>query len=229
MAVRVFASGQSNSIGWGASGPSFAKVSSSVRVWNNANPLGGNGSAFVTAATAQTGGTFQYTDRNNAFVWFCDKLARTQHEAVDLTFVGRGNSPIELWDADESVSPMLAECIGVWTATGQPPADIFLWHQGENNAGWERTPYEARFDTLLDDLTRGGVIDGNTIVIVGGLAEENNQRVTFNHRVLARLRRATFATSYGLKTSDGTHFDAASLTRLARRYFSAYQFARLRQ
>lgn len=229
MTLRVFGSGQSNSMGRGIGGPSWSGVSDQVRVWNNTGPLGENGTAFVTAEQARAGGLFGYTDRDNAFVWFCDKLARTQHESVDLTYVGRGGSSIELWDADEGVYPMLAECIGVWAATGQPPADIFLWHQGENNAGWERTPYEARFDTLLDDLTRGGVIDANTIVIVGGLAEENNQRVTFNHRVLARLRRATFATSYGLKTSDGTHFDANSLTRLARRYFSAYQFARLRQ
>lgn len=229
MTIRVFASGQSNAMGRGVGGPSWSTLSGSVRMWDNINPLGSNGSAFVSPAAARENGCFGYTDRNNAFVWFCDKLARTEFESVDLTFVGRGGSSIALWSPEETEFPMLQACIDAWAATGQnAPADIFLWHQGENNAGIPQG-YPETFDSVLDNLTAGGVIDENTLVLVGGLAEENAQRIGFNRRALSKIRRAAYATSYGLKTSDGTHFDGPSLTKLGRRYFSAYRFLRLKQ
>lgn len=229
MTIRVFASGQSNAMGRGTGGRSWSNLSPDVRLWNNLNPLGDNGSAFVTPAEARANGSFGYTDRNNAFVWFCDKLARTSFEPVDLTFVGRGGSSIDLWGPDETEFPMLQECINVWAATGQAPADVFLWHQGENNVFWAAEQYHAAFAALLDNLAAAGVIDENTVVIVGGTAEENPDRLNFNRRALSRIRRATYASSYGLKTSDGTHFDGPSLTKLgANKYFSAYLFAKLR-
>jgi hypothetical protein len=229
MTLRVFASGQSNAMGRGTGGRSWANLSPDVRLWNNLNPLGGIGNAFVSPVEARTNGSFGYTDRNNAFVWFCDKLARTHFEPVDLTFVGRGGSSITLWGPNETEFPMLQECVRVWAATGQAPADVFLWHQGENNTGWTAQDYRAEFDALLDNVTAGGVIDANTVVIVGGTAEENAGRLAFNRNVLARHRRAAYATSYGLSTSDGTHFDGPSLTKLgAKRYFSAYLFAKMR-
>jgi hypothetical protein len=228
MTLRVFASGQSNAMGRGTGGRSWANLSPDVRLWNNVNPLVSVGDAFVTPAVARANGSFGYTDRNNAFVWFCDKLARTHFEPVDLTFVGRGGSSITLWDPDETEFPMLQECIRVWAATQQEPANIFLWQQGENNTGWTEQDYHSQFDVLLDNLTSGGVIDQNTVVVVGGTAEDNAERLLFNRNVLARHPRATYATSYGLNTSDGTHFDGPSLTKLgAKRYFSAYLFAQM--
>ena len=227
--MRVFASGQSNAMGRGTGGPNWATVSPDVRVWNNINPLGDNGTAFVTAAEAKALGTFQYTDRNNIFVWFCDKLARTLFEPVDLTMVARGGSTLSLWHPDEQTYPMLQECIAVWAATGQAPADVFVWHQGESDVPNPESYIEA-FAALLANLKAGGVIDDNTIVIVGGLVENSAERVLFNRNVLMKLPGTVYARSYGLPVYDGNHFTAHAMTRYgAARYASAYRFARLRR
>jgi len=189
MTITVFASGQSNMLGRGTGGPDLSGVSADVRVWDNVNPLAGNGSGFVSASAAQAAGTFQLTDRNNLAVWFCDKLARTQFDDVDLTLVARASSPISYWDPGEATYPMLDECIDVWTATGQGPADIFIWHQGENNSGGVASTYRGLFVDLLADLTAGGVIDADTLVIVGGILGEDVSRVAFNQNALAQLQR----------------------------------------
>lgn len=229
MTVRVFASGQSNMLGRGTGGPALSGVSADVRVWNNVNPLGSNGTAFVTAAQAQAAGTFQLTDRNNLAVWFCDKLARTQFDTVDLTLVARASSPIAYWAPGEATYPMLQECIDVWAATGQPPADVFLWHQGENNSAQSHSAYQSSFEALLSNLAAGGVINASTAIITGGILGEDASRAGFNRgalRPLAKKPRRGHASSYRLTSGDGAHFDGASLYALgARRYFSAYLFA----
>lgn len=231
MTIKVFASGQSNMVGRGSGGPSMIGVHSDVRVWNNVNPLGSNGTAFVTAVQAQAAGTFELTDRNNLAVWFCDKLARTQFEPVDLTLVARASSAIQLWAPTEVTTPMLQECLDVWTATNQQaPADVFLWHQGENNSvNTPHASYRAAFEILLNNLEAGGVIGPNTVVIVGGVLEGDASRTAFNRGALqpiSRKRNIGFARSYGLTSSDGAHFDGPSLVALgARRYFSAYLLA----
>lgn len=230
MTIKVFASGQSNMLGIGTGGPGLSEVSSSVRVWNNVNPLGSLGTAFVTASAAQAAGTFQYTDRNNLAVWFCDKLARTQYESVDLTMVARGGSSITLWEPDAAIG-LYDRCVDVWTLTGQAPADVFLWHQGESDLTMDPVAYAAAFEQLLLDLAAGGVIDENTLILMGGIAQEEAQTVTFNSDVLVGLVDRSgrgFAHSYGLVTSDaGTHFDGPSLYAFgAHRYHSAYVFAR---
>jgi hypothetical protein len=234
MTLRVFASGQSNMLGQGSGGPPWSGLSANVTVWNNVNNSlvnGGAGTAFVTPSTARSGGTFDgSTSENNLAVWFCDSLARHSHEPVTLTMVARGGTPIEEWAASGSTYPMLAACLAAWTATGQAPADVFLWHQGEHNSALDPAEYRAKFLTLLDDLTAGGVIDANTLVIVGGLMPNNTTRVAFNARTLgtlARTGRVAVASSYGLTDFDGIHFDGKSLHKLgARRYFAAYLFAK---
>lgn len=231
MTIKVFASGQSNMLGRGVGGPAMDGVSSSVRVWNNVNPLGSNGTAFTTASAAQAGGTFQLTDRNNLAVWFCDKLARTQFEAVDLTLVARASSSIQLWSPTETTSPMLQECIDVWSATNQrAPADVFLWHQGENNSvTTPHSSYITAFETLLANLTAGGVIGPSTVILTGGILEGDSSRTRFNRGALLPLAskaRHGHASSYSMASSDGAHFDGPSLVALgARRYFAAYLFA----
>lgn len=231
MTIKVFASGQSNMVGRGAGGPAMSGASSDVRVWNNVNPLGSNGDAFVPAAQAQSGGTFELTDRNNLAVWFCDKLARKLFDTVDLTVVARASSSIQLWAPGEVTSPMLQECISVWTATNQrSAADVFLWHQGENNsATTPHASYMAAFEALLVNLEAGGVIGPETVILVGGILEGDASRTSFNSGALlplARRRKRGYARSYGLTSADGAHFDGASLAALgARRYFAAYLFA----
>jgi hypothetical protein len=205
-------------------------ISADVRVWNNVNPLGAIGSAWVTPVAARQGSTFQYLDRNNLSVWFCDKVARCRFEPVDLTFVARGGSSIALWNAGEATYPLLNHCVNVWAATGQAAADVFLWHQGEGDAAMPTAEYHVRFRALLAALTTGGVIDQNTLVVVGGVAHVPALRdVNERHLMGLRDRRIAYASSYRLPTYDGVHFTSDALTALgARRYFAAYEFARSR-
>lgn len=229
MTIKVFASGQSNALGRMTGGPDWSGIHTGVRVWNNVNPLGINGSAFVSAITARAGGTFQYTDRNNFCVWFCDRLCREQSEDVDLTLVARGDSSIARWSASEVTYPMLQECIDVWAATGQGPADIFLWHQGEANASTLPATYSADFLTLLDALESGGVISPTTRVIVGGLADGGNVNyIDFTRTCLAKLpdysSRIGFAYTSSVPVGDPTHFSGEGLYVLGGdRYFTAYK------
>lgn len=231
MTIRVFVSGQSNALGRGAGGPSWAGVDSRVRVWNNANPLGANGSGWATASDARaTHETFQFLDRNNFGVWFCHRAAQVRDDDVYMTIVARGGTAIEAWGTSSPSVPMLQECIDVYATTGQDPADVFLWHQGEGNTSTPAVTYKSDFLALVSNLTNAGVIDANTVIIVGGLSEDNQSRIDFNNNVLRALANENpniyYANSSGLSSYDGTHFDGQSLYTLgAERFFAAYSEA----
>lgn len=229
MTIKVFASGQSNMLGRGTGGPAFSGVSANVRVWNNINPLGANGTAFVTASAAQAAGVFQDTDKNNLAVWFCDKLARTQGDTVDLTLVALGGAQIAYWDPAEVTWPMFNECVSVWTATGQGPADVFLWHQGEADISTPSTSYMAQFQALVQNLINAGVLKESTRIILGGIAEDTAADLAFNYNSLLPLcgSGTTYATSYQLTTTDTAHFTGQGLYMFgSRTYFSAYLLAK---
>ena len=224
MTKTVFISGQSNAIGRGVGGPNWSGISSLVKVWNNANPLGANGTAFVTPVLGSS--TFDPSDGNNFGVWFANRLARHLSEAVNMAMVARGNTAISGWAPGDIVG-MLQECIDVWAATGQGPADIFLWHQGEANTGTSYSTYNTAFQALLTNLTAAGVVNANTLVILGGLSEDTTARRDFNENVLkqiaANYARVQFARSDGLVSFDGTHFDGMSLFDFGNtRYFDAW-------
>jgi hypothetical protein len=228
--VRVFVSGQSNALGRGTGGPLWNRISSNVRVWNNANPLGSLGDSFVSAEQARQAGTFEHLNRGNFAVWFCDRLARASLDSVDMTLVAVGGSPISRWSPQESEFPILPHIVDVWEATGQAPADVFLWHQGESDVqapdGWG-----AAFDAVVSNLTAAGVINDQAAIIVGGIVENSKERSAFNRQHLFRAatrHRGAFASSHGLTAYDGAHFTASGLKRLGTRYFNAYRFAKLR-
>ena len=232
MTIKVLAMGQSNMVGIDSSNvPDFATVSASARFWNNVNPLGANGTAFVSATAARTAGAFPLPDRNNMPVWFADKLARATFTAVDTVVVARQGSPISYWSPSEATFPLYAEAVAVWGATGQGPADVLMWHQGENDVTDGTTAtYIANFEQMVSNLIAAGVLSANTLILLGGIAEQTLERTAFNKTCLLPLagkRGWAYASSYGLTVIDGVHFNSASLTDLgARRYFSAYQFAR---
>ncbi|MCV0396971.1 MAG: sialate O-acetylesterase [Rhizobiaceae bacterium] len=226
MTVRVFVSGQSNALGRGTGGPDWSGIDSRVRVWNNVNPLGSNGTAFGSAATARAAGTFENFTTNNLAVWFCSHLAQRLDDDVDMTIVAKGATGISEWGDGQD---MLLESDAVWTATGQDPAHVFVWHQGEANAA-SPSSYKTSFLALLDNLEAAGVIDASTIVIVGGLAEESQSRIDFNRDILQSLAaenvRIFYASSNGLATYDGTHFTGQMLHTFGYdRYFHAYMEA----
>jgi hypothetical protein len=226
LTIRVFATGQSNVLGRGMGGPPLSGASSLVGVWNNGNPLGPVGSAFVSVESAQKSGTFQLTDRNSFPVWFCDKLARTRFESVELTVVAKASSPISYWSPSELGKPMLAACVDVWQATRQPVADILLFHQGENDTSTPDAEWIAAFEALVADLREGSVVGPDTVILVGGLLESSRSKLDFNEKALRKVgsgRNRAYVSSSGLTGGDVAHFDGPSLYRLgADRYYSAY-------
>lgn len=224
MVVRIVGSGQSNCIGRGKGGPSFSGLSSRVRVWNNENPLGADGTAFVVPTEASP--TFDPNGANNLGVWFCNSLALLLNDDIRYTMIARGGSGIGSWTPGASTG-MLQEMIDVWGATAQPPADIFIWHQGEANDEQDFAYYNPRWVGLVSDLTNAGVINASTIIIVGGLCQDTPARINFNNTVLKQLAandpRLFYADSDGLTSYDGTHFTGQSLyTHGASRYMQAY-------
>ncbi len=228
MTIKVFASGQSNMLGAGTGGPAMSGVSSDVSVWNSVAPFGSLGSSFVTASAAQAAGTFQFTDRNNMAVWFCDKLARTQFDTVTLALAARNGSSINLWSPDEVTNPMFARCVDVWTATGQDPADIFLWHQGESDLA--DISYRIKFRALIANLIDAGVLSEKTLILIGGIAENDLATAAFNVNQLQPLcgGKTTFANSHLAPTYDAVHFTGQGLYYFgANRLYSAYLLARV--
>lgn len=233
MTIRVFASGQSNSLGRGTGGPAFTGVSSSVRVWDTVNPLGSLGTSWVNAVTAQAGGTFENTDRNNAAVWLCDRIARTAFDDVDLTLVARGGTAISQWAPGAPV-PMLDQCLDVWEATGQDPANVMVWQQGEgDHLSTPAASYTTQFLALLANLEAGGVIDQNTIVIISGIAPTDAARYAYCQNPLYAMQledpRCCYSSTYLTATSDNIHFTGPALYEMGHsRMFSAYTYARLK-
>jgi hypothetical protein len=228
MTIKVFASGQSNMLGAGTGGPAMSGVSADVSVWNSVAPFGSVGSSFVTASAAQAAGTFQFTDRNNMAVWFCDKLARTQYDTVTLTLVARNGSSIDLWSPDEVTNPMFDRCVDVWNATGQDPADIFLWHQGESDLA--NATYQEKFQALVGNLIDAGVLSDQTLILIGGIAESDADTTEFNRTKLQPLSGAktVFTNSHLAATYDDVHFTGQALYSFgANRFYSSYLLARV--
>lgn len=218
MTIRVFVSGQSNALGRGSGGPAWSAIDSRVRVWDNVNPLGTNGSAWRTAAIARsTYSTFENADRNNAAVWFCSRLAAYANDNIDMTIVARGGTLISGWAPGGGVG-MLEECLAVYAATGQAPAHVFVWQQGESNATTAVNTYRDAFLELLSSLQSSGVIDANTLVILGGTPEDSEDRVSFNRNTYAAIMaadsRCVIARSDGLQTYDNLHFTGDALYTL---------------
>lgn len=231
--LKVLVSGQSNSIGVGTGGASV--VDGRVKVWNNVNPLGAIGSAFIDpvlgSAPFQTWG---YGDSNNFGIWFCDRLAKEFNTTVNMTLVGQASMSISEWIvSDNSVAPQRDQIAAVWAATGQGVADIFLWHQGEADTYTKNyAQYNACFIEMLALLTTAGVIDANTKIVIGGLDETTTGFADFNNNVLrpVALSHANvfYASSTGL-TADVNwpgHFSGEALYQLGNeRYWNAVREA----
>lgn len=229
MTIRVFASGQSNMLGSGTGGPALSGVSASVRVWNSVAPFGAVGSAYVTAAAAQAAGTFQFNDRNNLAAWFCDRLARTQFDTVDMVFAARNGSAINLWTPEATTNSMYSRCLAVWAAAGSQPANVFLWHQGESDLA--NANYRENFAAMIASLKAAGVLSPTCAVVVMGLVESSASPVQFNQNMLQGVcgPGVAYAPSLGLPTYDDMHFTGDGLYAMgSRRAFSAYLLARHR-
>lgn len=226
MTIRVLASGQSNMLGPGTGGPVASLIDSRVKVWNNGNPYATIGTAYVTPVYGSP--PFAYAGAANLAVWFCDRLARHVADTVDMVMVARSATLIEDWiTSDGDPAPMFEQMVSVWNAANSAPADVFLWHQGEGAVSGNHALYRSRFIELVGTLKTAGLIDNNTVIIVGGLAEANTNRINFNRGALqvlaAENAQISYASSNGLDTYDNTHFTGQSAYIFgSERYFGAW-------
>lgn len=224
MVYKVLFSGQSNALGHDAGGPS---TSSNVSVWNNVNPLGSNGTAFVTPVLGSA--PFRSDCSNNAGLWFCHRLAEETGEPVNLAVVAKDSTSILSWVvSDDAAAVMSSEIIAVWNATGQSVADIFVWQQGEADDWMTYEQYSGYFYEMLAILSNAGVIGDGTRIIIGGLSETHDGWTDFNNEVLRPLVGSSpmfyYADSAGIENapSDTSHYSGNGLYQLGYdRYWQA--------
>lgn len=234
MVKRILASGQSNMDGRGIGGPDWSTISPRVRVWNSGNPLSTGGYQQGTAFVPVVGGAAPFhpqSTRKNLAAYFCDKLARANDEDVYLTLISQGELNINEWvGSANSTGPMLQRIFDNWTASGQGPADVFLWHQGEQNVndGTTFETYQQRFNQMIQKLKDANVINNSTIIVLGGLGENTSARIQFNANYLRALSSEAparrYASSAGLlPLQDASHFTGDQLYALGtERFWSAY-------
>lgn len=229
--LKVLLSGQSNGLGSNDGGPRTDTVSPLVQVWNNSNPLGQNGTAFIAPVkgadpfniiNAATNG-----ENDCLGLWFCQRAAEELNDDIRLVIVAQGATAIEAWvTSDDASAPMYDEIAAVATASGMKPFDVFLWHQGEGNLGTADATYDAYFAELVTALRTDGILSASGIVIMGGVADGTTQRDDFNaaRRAYAESEALVgFASASGLETSDGTHFIGQHLHELGyERYWAQY-------
>lgn len=105
-----------------------------------------------------------------------------------------------------------------------------LWHQGESDskAGLSDT-YEAKLHDLINRFRQE--LDAKNVPFIAGQMgrfkkrpwDEHKERVDRAHRELgAKVFRAAFVSSAGLRDKDGVHFNAAGYRELGRRYAKAF-------
>jgi hypothetical protein len=223
-ALTILASGQSNMCGRGTGGPSALTADSRVLVWNNANELINDGNAFISVPDFgnppwHSGGA------NNLALWFAHKAASEMEQEVRLVLVCRGARSLETWGAGQEMYEAMER---IYLSTGEPPADVFLWHQGESDIDESACWYKTKFLNLLSRMRADGLLKYDAPAIVGTIAEDGDDlslEIEFNSN-LYDLATAhpdiLFVNADGLGLHDTKHFSGWSLYQLGIMYWEKY-------
>jgi hypothetical protein len=153
---------------------------------------------------------------------------REVHPDITLGLVvnARGGTNINDWEKgdlyyEEAVSRTLAAL-----DDGESRLAGILWHQGEANSSQTNT-YMGKLVTMIEDL-RADLGEPDLPFVIGEL-ERDDVTVEVKDRPLndvlillpTMLPNTAVATTEGLETLDGTHFDSAGQRELGRRYADA--------
>ena len=213
--------GQSNGLGFGLGGPS-PSLATRVKVWNNENPLGANGTAFVDPVLGSPPLTASGT--NNLGIWFAHRATRELDVDARGVIVARGSSDISWWHP--TTGAMFAETVAVYAASGLPPADVFLWHQGETGED-DNTQYKSKWLAMRAALVAAGAIRNQAPCILGGLqgARIGGTNDTYLQELAAENAGVYYASSAGLgHNGDELHFSGSALYILGyERYWEQYR------
>ncbi len=232
-ALDVLALGQSNMSGGDTGGTPFSAVDLRVKVWNNDPDNGPEvGTAFVSPTVAQP--PFRADGSNNLVPLFCHRAVQ-EGEGGGLeckaVIVARGGTPsADFIKGSGFMYDTLAE---VYVASGQGPADVVLWHQGESDQGSRRATdpevYKARILELISNLKADGFMKESAPFIAGGLCKPNAADIDQALRELAAENEGIYyASQAGIPNliPVENHFTGAGLVTLGlERYWAQYRQA----
>lgn len=227
--LTVLAMGQSNAIGRNAGGASFADISSSVSVWNNASEWGANGSAFVFPSSSAP--PFGTSGENNAGIWFSHRLSQRTGLPVRHVLVARGARGIEHWvTSDDGSDPGMDELSDVVTAIqtaghAVKPFDVFLWQGSESNDAHSRVLYRSWWNEMVARLEADGFITPSTPVIIAPIAKALAAHIDAEHQAIAAAEgRVLYAPGFtSMTTDDGVHWTGKSQVTMGASMFCVWQ------
>lgn len=225
MTKLVLSTGQSNDLGRYEGGTAFS-LATNVTAWNNVNPLGSNGTAFVTPTESSP--PFNSTGGNNLALWFCRRMAQELNEAVELILVARDSSDLTYWNP--TTGTIYQEIEDVHAATGRGAADVLIWHQGEggNGATGEFDHlYKADWITMRNALRTAGILKNDAPSILGGLqgTRIGGARDMYLQELADENADVYYASSEGLTDGGDTlHFSGPALYTFGYfRYWEQYR------
>lgn len=223
-ALTILATGQSNACGRGTGGPSPLTANPLVQVWNNANELISDGNAFI-AVPGFGNPPWHSGGANNMFLWFAHKAASELNTDVRLVLVCRGARSLETWGEGGELYTAMKR---IYQLTGDPPADVFLWHQGESDIDESACWYKTKFLNLLARMRADGLLKYDAPAIVGTIAEDGEDlaaEIAFNNN-LYDLALAhpdiLFVNADDIPLHDTKHFSGWGLYHLGIKYWDKY-------
>ncbi len=219
----ILASGQSNMCGRGTGGPSPLTANPLVQVWNNENELISDGNAFIAVPdfSHPPWGMDRWTGANNLALWFADAAADELNEPVNLVIVCKGSQSISHWSA---TGDMYLATKRIYQLTGLPPADVFLWHQGESDkTQTDVSLYKLAFLNLLARLRADGLIKYDAMTLVGEIRKDDAAHINLALNNLGSSHPdITFVHSDGIADYDGTHYTGQGLYEFGLAYWERF-------
>lgn len=223
-AFTIIASGQSNMCGRGTFGPSPLTADSRVTVWNNANELVNDGDAFISVPNFSNPPWYSGA-ANNLALWFADSAAVELDTDVKLVLVCRGSRSLETWMPGGEMYVALKR---IYQLTGEPPADVFLWHQGESDIGESGCWYKTRLLRLLANMRADGLLAYDAPTIIGTIAEDGadiQAEIDFNtnlYNLATDHPDIFFINLDGTPLYDTKHFSGQGLYDGGQEYWGKY-------
>ncbi len=143
-------------------------------------------------------------------------LQQDKNATIGLIVNARGGTGIDEWhgksDLYRGARKRTKEAMKHGTLKG------VLWHQGESDQG-KADAYLGKLHTLIANL-RSDFNNPNLPFVAGQIAKPGTINTEIA-RLATSTHAASFASSNGLTTTDGTHFDTKSQILLGERYAEA--------
>lgn len=213
--------------GRGLGGPSPLTADARVQVWNNANELIDDGNAFIPVPDFSNPpwGMDRWAGANNLALWFADSAAQELNTDVRLVLVCRGARSLDSWMPG---SEMYVAMKRIYELTGEPPADVFLWHQGEADTDQSACWYKTRFLRLLAYMRADGLLKYDAPAIVGSIVASGDDQAfetAFNNTLYSLASDhpdILYVNTSGTPLEYADHFDGQGLHDIGVEYWDKY-------